>query len=30
MYSGNGRWVDVKDLANVPGIGRIYGVVEVE
>ena len=30
MYSGNGRWVDVADLANPPGIGNVYGVVEVE
>ena len=30
MYSGNGRWLDVKDLANPPGIGWVYGVVEVE
>lgn len=30
MYSGNGRWVDVRDLANPPGIGNVYGVVEVE
>lgn len=30
MYSGNGRWVDVQDLANPPGIGEVYGVVEVE
>jgi len=29
MYSGNGRWIDVKDLSNPPGIGDIYGVVEV-
>ena len=29
MYSGNGRWVDVRDLPS-PGIGRVYGVVEVE
>ena len=28
MYSGNGNWVDVKDLANPPGIGNVYGVVE--
>ena len=28
MYSGNGFWVDVKDLANPPGIGNVYGVVE--
>jgi len=30
MYSGNGRWVDVQDLANPPGIGNVYGVVEVD
>ena len=30
MYSANGRWVDVKDLPNPPGIGQIYGVVEVK
>jgi hypothetical protein len=29
MYSGNGRWVDVQDLANPPGIGNVYGVVEI-
>jgi hypothetical protein len=28
MYSGNGFWVDVQDLAN-PGIGDVFGVVEV-
>jgi hypothetical protein len=30
MYSGNGRWVDVDDLANPPGIGQVYGVVEAD
>ena len=29
MYSGNGRWVDIRDLANPPLIGNVYGVVEV-
>ena len=29
MYSGNGNWVDVVDVANPPGIGPVYGVVEV-
>lgn len=29
MYSGNGRWVDVMDLVNPPGIGNISGVVEM-
>jgi len=30
MYANNGNWVDVKDLANPPGIGKIYGLVEVD
>ena len=29
MYSGNGRWVDVADLINPPGIGQVYGVIEL-
>jgi hypothetical protein len=29
MYANNGRWVDVANLANPPGIGSVYGVVEV-
>lgn len=29
MYSGNGRWVDLRDSAD-PGVGKIYGVVELE
>ena len=29
MYSGNGFWVDVRDLPD-PGVGLVYGVVEVE
>jgi hypothetical protein len=30
MYSGNGNWNDVRDLANPPGIGNVYGVVEIQ
>jgi hypothetical protein len=30
MYANNGNWVDVKDLANVPFVGPLYGVIEVE
>ncbi|MES1147152.1 MAG: C-type lectin domain-containing protein [bacterium] len=29
MYGNNGRWADVKDLAEPPGIGKVYGLVEV-
>jgi hypothetical protein len=29
MYPGNGRWVDLKNLANPPGIGNVCGVVEM-
>ncbi len=29
MYSGNGRWNDVPNVANPPAIGPVYGVVEV-
>jgi hypothetical protein len=29
MYSGNGNWNDAPNVANPPGVGPIYGVVEV-
>ena len=29
MYSGNGLWNDGEDSANPPGVGEVYGVVEI-